>query len=145
MFRPIQRSWGLHWKVSSAQYPVLVLSKVQVVNDVVEEHPFLLAVNLFAPPDKAYSIYDANHEGHRLTMEASGYFHDGKPLLYDRGTRSLWVEDTDTLTAIAGKHKRAKLARVASPAPVAWKTWLDRNRESRLLVGADRDHGIPAE
>ena len=47
-------------------------------------------------------------DGHRVTMAATGYFHDGKPLLYDRGTRSLWVEDKDSLTAIAGKHKRAK-------------------------------------
>jgi Protein of unknown function (DUF3179) len=136
---------GLTLEGVKCAYPVLVLGKVQVVNDVVEEHPFLIVVNLFAAPDKAYSIYDANHEGHRLTMDASGYFHDGKPLLYDRGTRSLWVEESDGLAAIAGKHKRAKLVRVASPAPVSWKTWLSQNQASRLLVGADRGHGIPAE
>jgi hypothetical protein len=126
-------------------YPVLILEKVQVVNDVIEERPFLIAVNLLAPPDKAYSIYAANHDGRRLTMGVSGYFHDGKPLLYDRGTRSLWVENEDSLVAIAGKHKKAKLARVARPAPVSWKTWLSQNKTSRLLVGADRGHGIPTE
>ena len=34
--------------------------KVQVVNDIVEEHPFLVVTNAFASPDKAYSIYDAD-------------------------------------------------------------------------------------
>jgi Protein of unknown function (DUF3179) len=126
-------------------YPVLVLGKVQVVNDVVQEHPFLVVANLFASPDQAYSIYDANHDGRRLTMAATGYFHDNKPLLYDRGTRSLWVEEKDGLTAIAGEHKQLKLARVASPAPVTWKAWLSQNRTSRLLIGADRQRGIPSE
>jgi Protein of unknown function (DUF3179) len=126
-------------------YPVLVLGKVQVINDVVKDHPFIIMVNLLASYKEAYSIFDAEQDGHRLTMAASGYFHDGKPLLYDRGTQSLWIEEEDSLTAIAGKHKRMKLARVARPTPVTWKTWLSQNETSRLLVGADRTRGIPSE
>ena len=126
-------------------YPVLVLAKVQVVNDIVDDHPFLIVANPFAPPEKAYRIYDANHDGHRLTMAATGYFHDGKPLLCDRGTQSLWVEDEQGMTAIAGQHKRQKLAQVASPTPVTWKAWLGQNATGRLLVGADRTRGIPSE
>jgi Protein of unknown function (DUF3179) len=126
-------------------YPVLILGKVQVVNDMIDDHPFLVVANAFAPPDKAYHIYDASHEGHRLTMAATGYFHDGKPLLFDRGTQSLWVEEKDSMTAIAGQHKKQKLAQVASPTPVTWKAWLSQNTTSRLLVGADRTRGIPIE
>ena len=125
-------------------YPVLVLDKVQVVNDVVKDHPYIIMVNSVAYPEE-YSIFDAKKDGHRLTMAATGYFHDGKPLLCDRGTQSLWLEEKDSLTAIAGKHKRMKLARVASPAPVTWKSWLSQNEASRLLVGADRTRGIPSE
>lgn len=126
-------------------YPVLVLGKVQVVNDMVDDHPFMVVANAFASPEKAFAIYDADLEGHRLTTAPTGYFLDGKPLLYDRGTQSLWVDDEDALTAIAGTRKRAKLNRVANPTPVMWQTWLTQNGTGRLLVGADRTHGIPVE
>ena len=38
----------------------LVLAKVQVVNDMVEDHPYLITINLLAPPNEAFSIFDAN-------------------------------------------------------------------------------------
>jgi hypothetical protein len=126
-------------------YPTTVLGKVQVINDLVQDHPFLVVVNLFAPPENAFSIFDADLNGHRVTMAASGYFHDGKPLLYDRGTESLWFEEGDSLKAVAGKHKGIQLARIAHPAPVTWQAWRTQNRQCRLLVGADRSHGVPRE
>jgi hypothetical protein len=116
-----------------------------VVNDLVEGHPFLVVINSFAPPEKAFSIFDASRNGHRLTMAATGYFHAGKPLLSDRGTESLWVEEEESLTALAGKSRGLKLPRLASPTPVSWKAWTRQNRTSRLLVGADRTRGIPSE
>jgi len=126
-------------------YPVMLLGKVQVINDLVQDHPYLILVNLFVPPEDAFSIFDADLAGHRLTMAASGYVHDGKPLLYDRGTESLWIEEGESLKSIAGKRKGKALTRVAHPSPVTWKSWLGRNQDSRLLVGADRTHGVPAE
>jgi Protein of unknown function (DUF3179) len=124
-------------------YPVLVLGKVQVVNDLVDDHPYLVVSNAFASADQAYSIFDADVNGQRVTMAATGYFHDDRPILYDRGAQSLWVEEGETLTAVTGEHRGLKLARVAHPAPVTWKTWLSQNQTSRLLVGADRTRGIP--
>ena len=121
------------------------MGKVQVINDIVEDHPYLIVVNLFAPDQEAYSIFEAELDGHRVTMAASGYFHDGKPLLYDRGTESLWLEEDDHLKAAAGKHKGARLARVARLAPVSWKSWLAQSQDCRLLVGADRSQAIPRE
>jgi Protein of unknown function (DUF3179) len=126
-------------------YPVTVLGKVQVINDVVEGHPYLIVVNLFAPDEEAYSIFEAQLDGRRVTMAASGYFHDGKPLLYDRGTESLWLEEGDHLQAAAGKRKGAHLARVAKLAPVTWKSWLAQNQDCRLVVGADRSQAISRE
>ena len=73
-----------------------------------------------------------------MTLAPTGYFQDGKPVLFDRGTESLWVEMHDGLTAMAGKHYRKRLMRVAIPPPVTWSTWVSQNPESRLLVGADR-------
>ena len=86
-------------------YPVRVLGKVQVINDIVEDHPYLIVANLFASGNEAFSIFEAELEGHRVTMAASGYFCDGKAVLYDRGTESLWLDENDQLKAAAGKHK----------------------------------------
>ncbi len=126
-------------------YPVPVLLKVEVINDVVEDQPFLVTGNILAPPDRAFSIFDASVGGRRVTMSASGYFHDRRPILYDRGTESLWMEQADNLTAIAGKLKGTQLERVAKPVPVAWHTWRLSNPRSRLLIGADRTQAVPHE
>jgi hypothetical protein len=126
-------------------YPALVLAKVLVVNDVIDDHPFLVVDNVFSATDEAYSIFDANLNGRRVTMAATGYFHDNKPVLCDRGAQSLWVEEQEGLTAVTGKNRGRKLARVAHPTPVSWKTWLSQNKASRLVVGADRTRGVPSE
>ena len=126
-------------------YPVAVLGKVIVVNDIVSEHPYLVVLNPFAKQVVAFSVYDSMLDGRRITLAPTGYFQDGKPVLFDRGTESLWIEMHDGLTAMAGKLYRKRLMRVAIPAPVTWGTWISRNPDSRLLVGADRSLGIPVE
>ncbi len=126
-------------------YPVAVLGKVMVINDIVGDHPYLIVVNPFTTPALAYSIFDSTLEGRRVTMAPTGYFQDGKPVLYDRGTESLWVERDGFLTAIAGKHNRKHLNGHSHPKPVAWSQWVSVNSESRLLVGADRSRAIPVE
>jgi hypothetical protein len=126
-------------------YPVPVLLKVEVINDVVENQPFLVTANIISPPDQAFSIFDATIDGRRVTMSSSGYFDGRSPILYDRGTESLWVEQADSLTAIAGKHKGRQLARIARPIPVAWHAWRLLNPRSRLVTGADRTQALPVE
>lgn len=126
-------------------YPLPVLLRVEVVNDIVEERPFLITVNLLATLDKACAIFDATLDGHRVTMSSSGYYQGRQPILYDRGTQSLWLEEEGNLTAIAGTHKGKKLARVAHPAAVAWRSWRESNPRSRLVIGGDRTQSIPVE
>jgi hypothetical protein len=125
--------------------PIPVLVKVQVINDVVAEHPYLLTLNLMAGRTEAVSIFDAEQRGHRLTMAPTGYFLERKPLLCDRGTRSLWCEDADSLRAVAGKYKGHALRRLARPIPVSWASWRTENPQCRLVVGADRSHATPSE
>ena len=108
-FRRRPRSWATLCSGSSACIPSSSSARFRSSTTWFEDHPFLIVVNLFAPPEDAFSIFDADLDGHRLTMAASGYFHDGKPLLYDRGTESLWIEEGDSLKAIAGKHKGVRL------------------------------------
>src|ERR1017187_6386629 len=85
-------------------YPVAILGKVLVINDLVDEHPYLVVVNPFFRPVVAYSIYEASLDGHRVTLAPTGYFQDRKPVLFDRGTESLWLDMHDGLTAVPGKN-----------------------------------------
>ena len=135
------------YKIENHQcvYPVAILGKVIVINDIIDKHPYMIVVNPFAHPVVAFSIYDSLLDGRRVTLAPTGYFQDAKPILFDRGTESLWIEMHDGLTAMAGKHFKKRLMRVAIPSPVTWSTWLRRNPHSRLLVGADRSHGVPKE
>jgi len=126
-------------------YPVAVLGKVMVINDLVDDHPYLVVLNPFATPALAFSIFEAELEGHRVTMAPTSYFLDRKPVLVDRGTESLWVERDGFLTAIAGKHNRKHLNGHSHPTPVPWSEWVAMNSECRLVVGADRSRAIPTE
>jgi len=126
-------------------YPLPVLMRVEVINDVVDERPFLVTGNVLPSRDHPCSIFDAALDGRRVTMAPSGYYHDRQPVLYDRGTQSLWTEQEDGLTAIAGENKGKKLARLARPDPVAWRSWRSSNPHIRLVVGGDRTQGIPTE
>jgi hypothetical protein len=125
-------------------YPIQVLDKVEVVNDLIAQHPFLVSYNPFASAGRPVGIYESVLDGQRVTMGLTGYFHDGKPLLYDRGTESLWVPEDDGLAAIAGRHKGASLRRVSQPTPVSWSDWRGQNAKGRLIVGADRSGDKPA-
>jgi hypothetical protein len=126
-------------------YPLPVLMRVEVVNDVVDERPFLVTASVVSAPENAFAIFDATLDGRRVTMAPSGYYHGHQPILYDRKTESLWMEQEDNLTAIAGALKGKKLARVARPVPVAWSSWRSSNPRSRLVVGGDRTLGTPTE
>ena len=124
-------------------YPMLVLDKVLVVNDVVGEQPFLVLNTPTSPENERTTVYDPVVEGRRLTMGLSGYFHDRGPVLYDRATESLWVVGTDGLRAVSGKYKGRRLSRLGRLTTSPWSAWRSRHPSSRLVVGADRSHARP--
>jgi hypothetical protein len=134
---------GFKFENRPCVYPVAVLVKVLVINDVVDKHPYMVVVYPLAHPAVAFSIYDAMLDGRRVTLAPTGYFQDAKPVLFDRGTESLWIEMHDGLTCMAGKHFKKRLMRMAITTPVTWSAWVSQNPESRLLVGANRSLGIP--
>jgi hypothetical protein len=125
-------------------YPLPVLMRVEVVNDVVDKQPFVVAANIMSPAENPCAIFDARLDGHRVMMASSGYYQRKRPILYDRATQSLWMEQGDNLTAIAGTHKGKKLARVARPRPIAWRSWRTTNPRSRLVIGGDEPELAPA-
>ncbi|HEV3167947.1 MAG TPA: DUF3179 domain-containing (seleno)protein [Isosphaeraceae bacterium] len=119
-------------------YPLTVLKSVEVVNDEIQQHPLLVTFAPFAPRDRSIHVYNPILNDRRVTMGLSGYLHDKKPLLYDRDSESLWVEQDDQLEAIAGCMKGAHLELIGEPSLVNWGDWRSQHPESRLLVGADR-------
>jgi hypothetical protein len=125
-------------------YPVKLLDRVEVINDLLGEQPVLIVFNPLTGLDRSVDVYEPVVDGHRVTMGLAGYFHDRKPMLYDRGTESLWVSQDEALQAIAGRHKGARLRRIDHPIPVSWGQWRAHHPASRLLIGADRSHALPA-
>ncbi len=125
-------------------YPIQVLDKVLIVNDLIGELPFLVTYNPLGSRDRTVHIYRPIIDGHRVTMGLSGYFHERKPLLYDRGTESLWVETEEgDIEAIAGHYKGERLQSIVQHTPVSWRDWQGKHPASRLLIGADRSRDIP--
>jgi hypothetical protein len=153
----IERSGGPRWgKVPDAAlvvglrreggrvvYPMLVLSKVEVVNDQIGEEPVLVIFRPFVPEREAVSAWSPVVDGHRITMGVSGYFIDRTPVLYDRGTRSLWHARDGSLVAIGGPLKGTTLRAVEGLEVRPWSDWRSRYPDSRLVVGADRSKPRP--
>jgi Protein of unknown function (DUF3179) len=120
-------------------YPAILLDKVAIVNDVIQEQPFLVTYNSYAPSDEdRVAVYEAILAGHRVTMGLTGYSHGNALVFYDRGTESLWVPESGALRAFAGPHKGSELRLIARPNPVSWIRWRSSHPHSRLVVGADR-------
>lgn len=137
---------GLSVGKTRCAYPMTVLAKVLVVNDVVDGTPYLLHLDPFMGPEDDVAIYDPRIEGHRITLGSTGFSVRGHHVLYDRGTESLWTENDDALVSFSGPHKGKKLTLVRHLRPQAWSEWKDENPESRLLVGSlDRTAGLPSD
>ena len=140
-----EESWvvGLNASGVASAYPILLLSKVEIVNDEIGGRPLLVTFTPFVPIEEAIQVYNPILEGRRLTLGTSGYLLDGRPLLYDRGTESLWRRDASGLRAIAGPLKGAALTRVQHLTPTSWSSWRVGNPGGRLVVGADRSRAQP--
>jgi hypothetical protein len=133
---------GLDLAGVATVYPLLVLDRVQVVNDLIAGRPILVTYNPYAPPESSVKVYEALLDGRRVTMGTSGYYLAGVHLLYDRGSESLWKDQGDVLQAIAGPRKGQALHQLARPVLVSWGDWRWRNPKSRLLIGADRSRPV---
>jgi Protein of unknown function (DUF3179) len=124
-------------------YPMRLLTIMNLVNDQVGDHPYLAFLSTSHPPSRPVAIFDPRVSGERITLGTSGYLLDGRPVLYDHETESLWIEDGDALRAVSGSRKGAQLPLVARPSLVSWSVWKGRNPRSRLLVGT-HEETVPA-
>ncbi len=119
-----------------------MLDKVEVLNEQYGDRPVLITLT---PVEDSVSAFDATVEGHRITMGHAGYFIGHHPVLYDRGTESLWTERDGAMVAIAGRRKGMTLKRIAKLDTTSWGDWTSQHPESRLLIGADRSQAKPID
>jgi hypothetical protein len=132
---------GLTLEGMPCVYPLVVIRKVVAVNDVINDHPYLVLLDVSEPAERSVAIFDSSLDGQRVTLGTSGYSLAGKVLMYDRESESLWVQDGNALRAIAGKRKGDEMHLVARPTPVTWSRWKARNPDSRLVIG-EKDAGM---
>ena len=119
-------------------YPMGVMDKILIVNDVVQTKPLLVVYTPFVADAHAVEIFNPTLGTQRLTMGHSGYLWDGRPLLYDRETQGLWVPSNEGLKGLAGSAKGKVLPRLAHLDPVPWGTWSAAHPDGRLVAGAYR-------
>ena len=133
---------GFEQDGSAVAYPIKLLAKVLVVNDQLGSHPVLVA---YSPANSAVAIFEGSLEGRRVTLGHGGYFRGSRPVLYDRGTQSLWNEGEGGMVALAGRRKGVSLKLIAKLDVVPWSDWSGRHPEGRLVIGADRSKGMPPD
>lgn len=119
-------------------YPVLVLGKVLVVNDEVGGKPLLVVFSGLS--GQGSSVFESTLDGHRLRMGFSGYIYKERPLLYDRSSEGLWLEEDEGLVALSGPNRGHVLKRLGRMHRVRWDDWSHRHHDGRVLIGADRTH-----
>jgi hypothetical protein len=126
-------------------YPALLLQKVLVVNEQIDDRPLAVVHTPFVPIEQSVAVFDPRLGDRRLTLGSAGYLYQGKPLLYDRWTESLWVSEGTQLVAIGGQLRGSRLGRGLPVEMTTWGDWEGRYPKSRLIVGADRSVGLPVQ
>ncbi|WP_161602466.1 DUF3179 domain-containing (seleno)protein [Tautonia marina] len=117
-------------------YPVIVLDKVLVINDEVDGKPLLILHT--KPPATGSSVFETVLDGQRLQMGFAGYFYNDEPLLYDRSSEGLWVEQEEGLVSLSGPNRGRILKRLGRMQRFRWDDWSQQHTDGRVVVGSDR-------
>jgi len=111
-------------------YPVHVIERHQVVNDVLGGTPLVVT---FDPLAGSPAAFERRVDGRVLDFGVAGLLYNANFLLFDRATESLWSQLRGD--AIAGPLAGRRLTRV----PVRQETlarWVERHPDSRVLAPA---------
>ncbi len=109
-------------------YPVHVMERHQLVNDVVGGAPVAAT---YGPLAGAPRVWDRRVDGNVLEFGVSGLIYNGNFLLYDRESESLWVQLTGEAIAgpLSGKRLRQYRCRQE-----LMRTWAGRHPATRVLA-----------
>ena len=132
---------GINFNGIARAYPITVMDKVEVVNDMFGDRAVAVT---FCPLIRKPAVYDRTLAGEPVSLGSSGYCYENIFVLYDRRTDSLWYPRDEGLTAITGKlvGKTLPLHSVQAE-QTTWGEWRRRYPNTEVVVGADRTRGIP--
>lgn len=121
---------GVSLRGESRVYPVHLIERHQVVNDVIAGTPVAVS---YDPLAGAPAAWERRVDGRTLELGVAGLLYNGNSLLYDRASESLWSQMRGD--AVAGPLAGRRLARI----PIRQETlasWLERHPGSRVLAPA---------
>ncbi|WP_435007172.1 DUF3179 domain-containing (seleno)protein [Tundrisphaera lichenicola] len=147
--RDNQEFYGLTFEDGPRAYPAELLKKIEVVDDLDGSTPFAIVYDRSLGAAK---FYERTLGGREVTFGTTGYAYGtnsdpslGKPLLYDRRTKSLWLPEADGLVCVSGELKGTKLGLFRELEATTWSSWKTSHPQTRILVGSDRTRPIPSE
>jgi hypothetical protein len=151
-FRYGHEFYGLALPDGARGYPRDLLRKIEVVNDKGGGVPFTI---VFDRQHEVARFYDRRVEGRPLTFGTTGYAlgdsedpNLGRPVLYDRKSKSLWLPEEKALVCVNGPLKGTELPTALQPQHTTWGNWVASHPQTLVLVGSDRDNDrkpIPSE
>jgi len=119
---------GISMAGESHVYPVHVIERHQIVNDVLGGTPVVVTYDPLAGSPRAY---ERKLDGRVLEFGVAGLLYNANFLLYDRATRSLWSQLRGD--ALAGPLSGKTLRRVELRQETL-ASWLERHPDSRVLA-----------
>ena len=108
-------------------YPINVLSRHEIVNDVVGEVPVAVT---YCPLCFTGIVYDRRVEGEVLEFGVSGKLIMNDLVMYDRQTKSLWQQILGE--GIDGNYKGTRLTPIAAT-QTTWAQWRDTHPDTLVL------------
>ena len=112
----------------SRVYPIHLIERHQIVNDVVGGKPVAVT---YDPLAGVPLVYDRTVDGKALELGVAGVLYNANFLMYDRATQSLWSQFRGD--ALAGPLAGKKLVRVPSRQETL-AGWLERHPDSKVLA-----------
>ena len=118
---------GIEINGDTRAYPINVLSRHEVVNDVVGGTPIAIT---YCPLCFTAIVYDRRVDGELLEFGVSGKLIMNDLVMYDRQSDSLWQQILGE--GITGRYKGTRLTPVAAT-QTTWAQWLEAHPDSLVL------------
>ena len=128
------RVLGIEYNGISKAYPVRILNRHEIVNDLYDENPLIVS---WCPLCGSGVAFDGRVAGKNLEFGVSGLLYNSDVLLYDRSTESLWSQIM--LKAINGPLKGQSL-KLLPMQHTTWQDWRAKHPETLVL---STDTGFP--